>query len=316
MKASSDITANTTAKITPDLVEHLHSVRDYIRFGASRFNEAELYFGHGNDNAWDDSLALVLHALYLGQEGREQILDARLTPSEGRAILALFIRRIEGRMPVPYLTGEAWFAGLKFSVDERVLIPRSPIAELIEAGFSPWLADEPTAILDLCTGGGCIGIGCAYAFPTAEVVLSDISADALVVAGENIVQHELSSRVRAVESDLFENIDQRFELIVSNPPYVDAADYGAMPAEYHCEPALALESGEDGLDFTRRLLREAPAYLNEGGVLVVEVGNSAVHLEEAFPDVPFTWLEFERGGYGVFVLTQAELVEHRAVFAE
>jgi len=316
LKASSDITANTTAKITPDLVEHLHSVRDYIRFGASRFNEAELYFGHGNDNAWDDSLALVLHALYLGQEGREQILDARLTPSERRAILALFIRRIEGRMPVPYLTGEAWFAGLKFSVDERVLIPRSPIAELIEAGFSPWLADEPTAILDLCTGGGCIGIGCAYAFPTAEVALSDISAAALEVAAENIEQHELASRVTALESDLFENIDQRFDLIVSNPPYVDAADYSAMPAEYHCEPALALESGDDGLDFTRRLLREAPAYLNEGGVLVVEVGNSAVHLEEAFPDVPFTWLEFERGGYGVFVLTQAELVEHGAVFAE
>jgi ribosomal protein L3 glutamine methyltransferase len=306
--------ANTTAKITPELVDHLHSVRDYIRFGASRFNEAALYFGHGSDNAWDDALALVLHALHLGQEGRKQILDARLTPGEGRAILALFIRRIEGRTPVPYLTGEVWFAGLKFKVDERVLIPRSPIAELIEAGFSPWLADEPAAILDLCTGGGCIGIGCAYAFPAAEVVLSDISGAALVVANENIVQHELSSRVTALESDLFASIDQRFDLIVSNPPYVDAADYGAMPPEYHREPALALESGDDGLDFTRRLLREAAAYLNENAVLVVEVGNSAVHLEEAFPDVPFTWLEFERGGYGVFVLTREELIEHGAEF--
>ena len=302
-------------KISPELVDHLHSVRDYIRFGASRFNQAELYFGHGSDNAWDDALALVLHALHLAQEGREQILDARLTPGEGRAILALFIRRIEGHIPVPYLTGEAWFAGLKFSVDERVLIPRSPIGELIEAGFSPWLADEPQAILDLCTGGGCIGIACAYAFPAAEVVLSDISADALVVANDNIVQHELASRVRAIESDLFANIDQHFELIVANPPYVDAADYRAMPAEYHCEPALALESGDDGLDFTRRLLREAPAHLNENGVLVVEVGNSAVHLEQAFPGVPFTWLEFERGGYGVFVLTRAELVEHASEFA-
>lgn len=315
MKAVSNMTANTTAKITPELVDHLYSVRDYIRFGASRFNEAALYFGHGSDNAWDDALALVLHALYLGQEGREQILDARLTPGEGRAILALFIRRIEDRIPVPYLTGEAWFAGLKFKVDERVLIPRSPIAELIEADFSPWLADEPTAILDLCTGGGCIGIGCAYAFPTAEVVLSDISAAALVVAGENIVQHELSSRVTALESDLFASIDQRFDLIVSNPPYVDAADYEAMPPEYHREPALALESGDDGLDFTRRLLREAAGYLNENGVLVVEVGNSAVHLEEAFPDVPFTWLEFERGGYGVFVLTREELIAHAADLA-
>ncbi|RLA38697.1 MAG: 50S ribosomal protein L3 N(5)-glutamine methyltransferase [Gammaproteobacteria bacterium] len=309
------MTANTAAKITPELIDHLRNVRDYIRFGASRFNEAELYFGHGSDNAWDDALALVLHALHLGQEGREQILDARLTPGEGRAILTLFIRRIEGRIPVPYLIGEAWFAGLKFKVDERVLIPRSPIAELIEAGFSPWLADEPTAILDLCTGGGCIGIGCAYAFPAAAVVLSDISADALVVAGENIVQHELSSRVSAVESDLFAGIDQRFDLIVSNPPYVDAPDYGAMPPEYHREPALALESGDDGLDFTRRLLREAAEHLNESGILVVEVGNSAVHLEAAFPDVPFTWLEFERGGYGVFVLTQAELLAHAPDFA-
>ena len=311
---TANTTANTTAKITQELVDHLHSVRDYIRFGTSRFNEAKLYFGHGSDNAWDDALALVLHALHLGQEGREQILDARLTPGEGRAILALFIRRIEGRIPVPYLTGEAWFAGLKFKVDERVLIPRSPIAELIEAGFSPWLADEPTAILDLCAGGGCIGIGCAYSFPAAEVVLSDISADALVVAGENIAQHELASRVTAVESDLFARIDQRFDLIVSNPPYVDAADYGAMPPEYHREPALALESGDDGLDFTRRLLREGADHLNENGVLVVEVGNSAVHLEESFPDVPFTWLEFERGGYGVFVLTRAELIEHGAEF--
>ncbi len=308
-------TAKSTVKISPELVDHLHTVRDYLRFGASRFNEAALYFGHGSDNAWDDALALVLHALHLGQQGHEQILDARLTPGEGRAILALFIRRIEGRIPVPYLTGEAWFSGLKFKVDESVLIPRSPIAELIEAGFSPWLADEPTAILDLCTGGGCIGIGCAYAFPAAAVVLSDISAAALVVAGENIVQHELSARVSALESDLFANIEQHFDLIVSNPPYVDAADYAAMPAEYHCEPALALESGEDGLDFTRRLLREAPAYLNEGGVLVVEVGNSAVHLEAAFPNVPFTWLEFERGGFGVFVLTRAELLAHAGDFA-
>lgn len=303
-----------TAKITPEIVDHLHSVRDYIRFGTSRFNEAQLYFGHGSDNAWDDALALVLHALHLGQQGREQILDARLTPGEGRAILALFIRRIEGRIPVPYLTGEAWFAGLKFKVDERVLIPRSPIAELIEVGFSPWLADEPATILDLCTGGGCIGIGCAYAFPDAEVVLSDISADALVVAGENIEQHSLTSRVRTVESDLFSGIAQRFDLIVSNPPYVDAADYGSMPPEYHCEPALALESGDDGLDFTRRLLQEAAGHLNENGVLVVEVGNSAVHLEKAFPDVPFTWLEFERGGYGVFVLSRDELIEHREQF--
>ncbi len=304
-----------TAKITPEIVDHLHTVRDYIRFGTSRFNEAQLYFGHGSDNAWDDALALVLHALHLGQQGREQILDARLTPGEGRAILALFIRRIEGRIPVPYLTGEAWFAGLKFKVDERVLIPRSPIAELIEVGFAPWIADEPATILDLCAGGGCIGIGCAYAFPDAQVVLSDISADALVVAGENIEQHNVSSRVKTVESDLFADITERFDLIVSNPPYVDAPDYGAMPPEYHCEPALALESGADGLDFTRRLLREAADHLHDNGLLVVEVGNSAVHLERAFPCVPFTWLEFERGGCGVFVLTRAELLTHAADFA-
>ncbi len=308
-------TLKAPLKISPEFVDHLCTVRDYLRFGSSRFNEAELYFGHGSDNAWDDALALVLHALHLGQEGSEQILDARLTPDEGRAVLALFIRRIEGRIPAPYLTGEAWFAGLKFKVDERVLIPRSPIAELIEAGFAPWLVGEPETILDLCTGGGCIGIACAYAFPDADVLLSDISTDALVVAEENIGQHALASRVRATESDLFQGIDQRFDLIVSNPPYVDAKDYAAMAQEYHREPGLALESGEDGLDFTRRLLREAADYLTEEGILVVEVGNSAVHLEQVFPEVPFTWLEFERGGSGVFVLTREEILEHSRAFS-
>lgn len=296
--------------INPEVISHLHTVRDYIRYGASCFNQAKLSFGHGSDNAWDDALALVLHALYLGEEGREQIVDARITPDEGLAILVLFKRRVNERVPVPYLTGEAWFAGLKFKVDERVLIPRSPIAELIEAGFLPWLSEDPLAILDLCSGGGCIGIACAYAFPEAQILLSDISADALAVARENIEQHQLLGRVSAIESDLFANIDQRFDLIVSNPPYVDEQDYAAMPAEYHCEPALALISGDDGLDFTRRLLREALSHLNEQGVLVVEVGNSAVHLEAAFPEVPFIWLEFERGGYGVFVITREDLLAH------
>ncbi len=295
---------------SPDLLTYLKTVRDLIRYGSSRFNEADLYFGHGTDNAWDDALAIVLHALHLGKEGREHILDAQVTPNEGKAILSLFEQRITRRLPVPYLTGEASFVGLTFNVDERVLIPRSPIAELIESGFAPWLSAEPQTILDLCTGSGCIGIACAYAFPEAEVVLSDISTDALCVAEQNIARHHLSSRVVTVESDLFENIDQRFDLLVSNPPYVDAQDYATMPEEFYREPALALESGHDGLDFTRRLLAEAADYLSEDGLLVVEVGNSAKQLEQTLPNVPFTWLEFERGGFGVFCLTRHDLLRH------
>lgn len=292
-----------------DICAELISVRDYIRWGTSQFNAAGLFFGHGTDNAWDEAAQLVLHALHLPvQESNPHWFDARLTLVERKAVMELLERRIRERVPAAYLTGEAWFAGLKFHVDERVLVPRSPIAELIEQGFEPWLQQFPAKILDLCSGSGCIGIACAYAFPEAEVDLSDISPDALAVAERNIEEHQLQDRVRAVQSDLFGGLQRRvYDLIVSNPPYVDRDDLAAMPAEYHAEPALGLASGDDGLDFTRRLLNEARAHLTSEGLLVVEVGNSQPALEQAFPELPFTWLEFAQGGQGVFVLTAADL---------
>ena len=239
-----------------------------------------------------------------------------LTAEQQASIKALFERRISERIPAPYLTGQAWFCGLPFIVDERVLIPRSPIADLIMNGFEPWCEAEPMQVLDLCTGGGCIGIACAYAFADAQVVLSDISADALAVAAMNIAGHDLNDRVITAESDLFAGLesDQVFDLIVSNPPYVDAEDLASMPQEYQHEPKLALASGDDGLDFTRRLLQQATEYLSASGVLVVEVGNSWVALEHAFPNVPFVWLEFTEGDAGVFVLTRDQLLEHRESF--
>lgn len=291
------------------LFNELLTVRDYIRWGASRFNEANLYFGHGTDNAWDEASQLVLHAIHLPYDSHPEILNSRLCLEERKKILGLIERRVNERVPLPYLTGEAWFLGLPFNVDERVLIPRSPIGELIENGFQPWLSYEPRRILDLCTGSGCIGIATALSFPYAQVDISDISPDALAVAQTNIEKHQVSDHVRAVESDLFSGLKgEVYDLIVTNPPYVDQQDMGSLPEEYHREPELALASGFDGLDFTRRLLSEAKNHLSENGVLICEVGNSWPALEEAFPQVEFTWLEFERGGHGVFVLTRQQLM--------
>ncbi len=298
------------------IAETLLTVRDYIRWGATQFMAEDLYFGHGTDNAWDEALQLVMYILHMPGFENPQILDARLVFSERLAILDLFEQRIEERVPAAYLTGTATYCGLQFTVNEHVLVPRSPIAELIENQFAPWLDYQPETILDLCTGSGCIGIACAYAFPDTQVDLSDISPEALAVARQNIAEHALEERVTAWESDLFEDLPRnRYDLIVSNPPYVDEDDLASMPDEYHAEPAIALGSGEDGLDFTRRLLREARDWLTEEGLLVVEVGNSWVALEEAFPNVPFTWVEFTRGGHGVFVLSAAELEEYAEDFA-
>lgn len=295
-----------------EALDELHTVRDFVRWGASRFTEAGLWFGHGTDNAWDEAVVLVCAALRLPLDSGARALDARLLRSEKQLVLEYLERRVTERVPAPYITGEAWFAGLKFQVDERVLVPRSPFAELIEQGFSPWLARAPERILDLCTGSGCIGIACALAFPDAEVDLADISTEALDVAEANIVQHELERRVRAIETDLFDGLEDAYDLIVCNPPYVDADDYAAMPDEYRSEPALALAAGADGLDLVRRVLREAPDWLQDDGLLFVEVGNSALALEERYPEIPFTWVELERGGDGIFVLTRDELLAAQA----
>ncbi len=288
--------------------DELFTIRDFLRWGASEFTAANLFYGHGTDNPWDEAEILVLHALHLTPPLANEWLDSRLTRSERERVVENLARRIEERIPAAYITGQAWFAGLPFSVDERVLVPRSPLGELIQKRFEPWLIQSPQRILDLCTGSGCIGIACAYAFPEAEVQLSDISFDALDVTWENIQRHDLEDRVFALQSDLFENLQgQVFDLIVSNPPYVDADDMASLPDEYHAEPELGLASGEDGLDFTRQLLVQAADHLTDAGLLIVEVGNSWVALKEAFPELPFTWVEFERGGHGVFMLTKMDL---------
>ena len=291
------------------------TVEQILTEGQLLFETSDLYFGHGTDNAWDEAVFLVFYALDLPPDADRSVLNQQLTDIQCKAIHQLFEQRIRDRIPAAYLTGRAWFCGLPFAVDKRVIIPRSPIAELIMSGFHPWCSTEPQRLLDLCTGSGCIGIACAYAFENAEVVLSDICADALQVAQQNIQQHDLAARVSAVQSDLFENLaDQKFDIIVSNPPYVDADDYASMPDEYFHEPELALASGNDGLDFTRRLLREAHDYLTEHGVLIVEVGNSGEALDRLFPSVPFLWLEFSEGDGGVFLLTRDQLLEHRESF--
>ncbi|MGL6160106.1 50S ribosomal protein L3 N(5)-glutamine methyltransferase [Microbulbifer sp.] len=295
----------------------LCTVLDYIRWGTSRFNEAGLWFGHGTDNAWDEALLLVMHALHLPLDSKPEVLQARLTTEERREVIALLERRVDERLPAPYLTHEAWFCDIPFYVDGRVLVPRSPIGELIRGEFQPWLQGEPLAVLDLCCGSGCIGIASAMAFPEARVDLSDISAEALEVAQININRHHLNQRVRTVQSDLFSGLEGcSYDLILCNPPYVDARDLAEMPAEYRAEPEIALGSGDDGLDFTRRLLREAVDHLQPEGLLVCEVGNSWETLEETFPQVPFMWPELEQGGHGVFVIRREELLAYRKFFSD
>ncbi|WP_018867510.1 MULTISPECIES: 50S ribosomal protein L3 N(5)-glutamine methyltransferase [unclassified Thioalkalivibrio] len=293
-----------------DSTTGLRSLRDFIRFGASQFRGAGLSFGHGTDNAFDEAAWLVLHTLHLPLDLPESWWDARLSEVERTRVVAVLRERVATRKPAAYLTREAWFAGLPFYVDERVLVPRSPLAELIAAGFEPWVdPDGVTRALDLCTGGGCIGIAMALALPQAQVDLADVSTDALAVAGINIERHRVGDQVRAVQSDVFDGLEpgDRYELIVSNPPYVDAEDMAALPDEYRHEPALGLAAGGDGLDIVRRILAGARGHLKEDGVLIVEVGNSQAAVEAAFPELPLIWLEFEAGGHGVFLVYARDL---------
>jgi len=290
-------------------VRYLRTPRDLIRWGASLFRAAGLSFGHGTDNAIDDAAQLVLHALHLPHSLPPIYLEGRLLPSEVAEAVALLRRRVEERVPAPYLTREAWFAGLDFYVDQRVLIPRSPIAELVEQRFQPWFGERaPRRILDLCTGSGCIAIACAWYLPDAQVDATDLSAQALEVARDNVRRHGLKERVEVIESDLFQALaGRRYDLIVSNPPYVDEGEWGALAPEFAHEPRVALAAGADGLDVVARILEQAPQYLEEDGLLIVEVGNAAASLVRRFPELPVTWLEFERGGEGVFAIYADEL---------
>lgn len=293
--------------------EELKTIRDYIRWGISRFNQADLYYGHGMDSALDEVVYLCLFALHLPHDFPETYFDTVLTEHEKQAVYSLLKRRIEERVPASYLTGEAWFAGLPFYVNENVLVPRSPIAELIEERFAPWIeAESVENILDLCCGSGCIGIASAYAFDWAYVDMVDISSAAVEVAEKNIQHHQLDERVSVIKSDLFQNVPQRhYDIIISNPPYVDAEDMSTLPDEYKHEPELGLAAGDDGLDLVIPMLQQARQYLTDQGILVVEVGNSQYALQEAYPHVPFYWLEFERGGSGIFLLTAEQLDEYK-----
>lgn len=291
------------------------NLHDALRWAVTAMQSADVYFGHGTDNAYSEAQLLLGHVTQLNFEQLAMFEQAHLQEHELDEFVSLVTTRIEERKPAAYLIGQAWFAGLPFIVDERVLVPRSPIAELIEKRFTPWLAQEPKRILDLCTGSGCIAIACAYAFDEADIDALDLSLDALAVAEENIAMHGLEERVIPIQSNLYDGVPkQRYDLIVTNPPYVDAEDMADLPDEFRHEPELGLAAGDDGLDLVRTILREAPEHLTEHGVLVCEVGNSWVALAEEFPEVPFDWVEFERGGDGVFVLTYADLVAHREKF--
>lgn len=293
----------------------LTTVRDWLRYSVSQMQKAELFFGHGTDNSWDESLQLLLGFLKIPHDKAEYILDAKLCDNEAEEYLTLLNKRIEQHTPVPYLLNEAWYAGLPFYVDERVLIPRSPIFQMIEQGFSPYYQGAyPERILDMCTGSGCIGIVAALAFDEADVVLADICQDALAIAHKNIEHYQLAHRISAEQSDLFSNIVGRFDIIVANPPYVDANDMAAIPNEYQHEPEKALASGELGLNHPLEILQKASDYLTDDGILVLEVGNSAEHLESLFPAIDFNWVSFEKGGIGVMVFSQFELLQYREQF--
>ena len=304
------------ATVLADKVAHeLHSIQDFLRWTYSVFNRADIYYGHGYDNAWDESLQLVLGGLQLPLDLPTELFQSRLTLSEKETLVQLVLARIQQRVPVAYLTNSAWFCGHEFYVDERTIIPRSPISALIQDRFEGLLDAVPQRILDLCTGSGCIAIACAYAFPEAEVDAVDLSFDALNVAEINIERHQLAHRVFPIQSDLFANIvGQKYDLIVTNPPYVDEEDLAEMPEEFHFEPELALGSGMDGLDITKQILKQAPNYLTENGLLVCEVGNSMVSLIEQYPEVPFEWVELKNGGLGVFALRYKELVKYHHLF--
>ena len=298
----------------PETLQVLTTIRDFIRWGSSEFSRNQLSFGHGFVDAFDESRYLVMHTLALPSDFPADYFDTVLTLPEREQVLDILQRRISSRLPAAYLTHESWFCGLKFYVDERVLVPRSPIAELIANHFEPWTdSHRVKRILDLCTGSGCIAVASSYYFPDAEVCAADISADALAVAELNLAHHDLSKRITLYESDLFDSIPkQSFDVIVSNPPYVDAEDMALLSEEFHHEPVIGLGAGDDGLLLVERILARAGDFLSEQGVLIIELGNSQAALEDKYDFLPMTWIEFEYGGSGVCAIQAQDLKQQRS----
>jgi len=295
-------------------IHDLATLRDWLRYAVSRFGEAKLAFGHGSGNAYDEAAYLILHALHLPLDRLRPFLDATLTQAERARLMELLVRRVDQRVPAAYLTHEAWLGDFRFYVDERVVIPRSFIAELLPGGLAPWVGDEQrvTAALDMCTGSGCLAILLAHAYPDADIDAVDISSDALTVAQRNVADYGLADRVNLIRSDLFTNLSEKsYDLIISNPPYVAAVAMADLPPEYRHEPALALAGGEDGLDAVRTILREAPRFLNPEGTLVVEVGHNRAAVELAWPRLPFVWVATAAAPDSVFLLKRADIVGGR-----
>jgi len=302
--------------MSTEVISTLTTIRDYIRWAASRFTEAKLFFGHGLPTALDEAATIVLFTINQPFNLADEYLQSVLTTSERQAVVDMVNRRITERMPAAYLTNQAIFANLPFYVDERVLVPRSPIAELIQERFSPWVEeDQVERVLDMCTGSACIAIACAYAFADAQVDAVDLSSDALAVAEINVAKHQMEEGVTLYQSDLFSQLPAaQYDIIVSNPPYVSIAEWQQLPTEYHTEPKMGFTAGETGLDLVLRILVDAKDYLTEQGILVVEVGSSAQTLQDSFPEVPFYWLHFENGGDGVFLLTAAQVNLYHSLF--
>ena len=302
----------------PEAMQVLTTIRDLVRWGASEFERAQLNFGHGFDSALDESRYLTLHALALPFDIADEYLGAVLTEPEREQVIASLKLRIETRQPAAYITGESWFCGLRFIVDPRVLVPRSPIAELIASHFEPWIdSNQVHRILDLCCGSGCIGIAAQYHFPNAHVCLADLSAEALEVAALNLQQHDLEDVIELYRSDLFESIPaQRFDVIVCNPPYVDAEDMALLGEEYRCEPEIGLSAGVDGLELVDRILLSAADFLEEQGVIFIEVGNSQGAMQQKYDFLPMAWIDFEMGGAGVCCIQAQDLrQQHAAIVA-
>ena len=299
------------ADLSPDPRDALLTVRDLIRYGVSRLNAAGVHFGHGSDNAWDEAIYLVLHALHLPPDQLDPFLDARVLPDERSSALSFIDRRCDQRVPAPYLTREAWLQGFRFYVDERVIVPRSPIAELLVHHLDPWIQhpDEITSVLDLCTGSGCLAIIAAHAFPQALVDATDISQDALAVAARNVADHALTDRVTLHHGSLFEPLvrGSRYDVILSNPPYVNSESMRALPDEYRREPEIALAGGANGMDVVAAILERAGEFLTDQGLLLIEIGHERHHFEAAFPHLDPVWLDTTAAQDQILLLTREQL---------